>query len=273
MGLINCDTFFSIALPPYWITLLEIPFFFFLSICWNVIKAKIQGTQTISWRADQLLIPDLYFLILQICLLYSHVIYILVSLDSSQSSWEMYQEYGVRLMNSGFGNLILSGVVYSYDKIRNPKSILLLVVIFFPGVCHLITHCLPGYLCFIWLPLGFGLFGACFELSAQYLEKSGTTSLPLYLPEPLNEESVDQSNERSVHIDFGKIFHTFLSKFSLVLLISILFPILYNYMILLYGGQRYADVISYEWNLRNLKCYQDSVVTESKNLWMFISFF
>jgi len=206
-----------------------------------------------------LLTPSLPLLGLQTGLQIGHFIYaILLVLDSSWDTWNQYQALGTIMINSGLLNNISQVVLYlvmSQPDESNPlkeqqfKRFAITLIVLQVGITSpfFLTHSLPGIILYIWMVIPFVmLFGIAF-----YIFWHGKFNLSHNLGNILG----------------------FLWFRVAPFVGTIILQTGYNYMILFYDSTSYAEVISYEWHLRNTYCYRTRMETSAEHIFAFSTYF
>jgi hypothetical protein len=198
----------------------------------------------------------------QLAVQIAHLVFIASSLTAGQNAWQNYSELFGRWLNSGYLAIPLSlsrviimldllerndedvngyfqaflgtsVVGYGRDQLQHANRFVLKLAAatLLPMLAPLVTHILPAFVIFPWLPLLLFLAG-CLLMLLHFVFV--WNCCPLYgLPE-------------------------YATEMLLVLVTIMLLPLLQtllNYAILFYDGDSYADTIVHEFQLRSTSCW------------------
>jgi hypothetical protein len=201
-------------------------------------------------------IPSALLVRVQALVVIAAYVYVCVTLSPDASHWHRYNEFVVRIGNSGLWAVAVTGIwldaandIGEVNTSAGREICVILGLLFSPV---LLTHALPGMVVYGWLALG--LF------------------LVFYIP--LRARNL--CNNRDA-VPFGTVNSATTAVLTGVSLLVfkfgsvIAFQTAANYMVLLYGGQNYVDLIRREFDYRNTWCYVDLLQREVRQLMSFVT--
>jgi len=290
-----CESLSGLYLQPFWILLLNPLVVLLLSALFNVIWSRIRGKK--EGFAENYRNPNVLFVFLSVTYALAYIIFTLINLEQD-GSWNRYQEFYTRLMNSGVPTIFLIWVnmlnSFSIRTIQNlpkvledpenaeaflagtmpetdsPNSGLTIAEKF--NALSKPSKPLPGYLtCYGSLMYMFILppiITHTIPMLFCYIWIFFLTAIPMcyFLCFFLCAEG--EKGDSKPHWLFvlgGKYLTTVLMLFGS--------QVFFNYGLFWYDGIGYMDVIRKDYNLRNTACYLSNIFASVEQIWHFISLF
>jgi len=284
----TCQTLLGITLQPYGIMLLLVTVFFILCCLWNLIDDACCQPKHSHPNLDilirHILVPTRSFLMLQAIIQYAHVAYIIFTLkDEFNPNLKMSSSFfqiSLRISDSGIIQVSVSSFLWYLSKEQitcltckeHWPRVLFMIFLNLP-LCICLPLIIMGFFTYIWISipifittyLGLKLLGVLERKTANRNEPPSEVPLLGHNDQPPHNRS-SQSAPPSQTVSLTstcyfliRLLLIFIPKLFVTFGFVILAQTLCHYMILLFEDNNYLDIISLEYNLRNLNCYVQSL--------------